>query len=351
MAKYLQSDPRRLPYRLRLSRIRLRFYVSGAVRLLWSLVVLSLAACASQGAVSVPEDAPLNTPTPITRTPFPSPTPPPFDMFARTNPSDLFYVYPSAVLQEIPIVSGSVQQGTLRVGDYHYAAYNRAGARSSISQHDLDWNLVDQLSFGPASELLFDEFDTYEPHLGSLAFNSEDGHIYVTVLDLASRRTGLVKVSLDPFRVGSTLRTPQFTYLDAIEFHAGWIYLPYDRVIGRMRWSEDGPDPATFRTFYIAPPWGIAQTIRIRNGKLYLVPENGGTPDEYEGIAVFALDRLIPSRPDRKLLNFPEYYYRIPLPLGDPDNEGLDLSPEDPSIAYATSAHGDTVWKIKLEGE
>jgi hypothetical protein len=286
-----------------------------------------------------------------------------FDVTAKTNPSDDFYVYPAEVVETIQIEEGRVQQGTLRVGEFHYAAHN-TGPLSFINKYDLDWKLVAQQEVGQAthSPLFGDpELEQYMAHLGSVALNPADGHIYFTVMETVggdvSGRSGLVKVNPETLEIVESFRIFTFTYLDAIEFDQvrglTRVYLPYGGVVGRMAWNAVGgrPNERSFTRFYTAPPWGVAQTVRIRDGKMYIVPATNATRDGYAGIAVFSLSELVASTPERKVLNQADYYYRVPLPASEPDNEGLDLAFEEGPFAYATDAAGKTVWKLRLEGE
>ena len=332
------------------------------------VALLLTVACGNGQAPSSPTPTAFPSPSPTaTRVPTVTPTPTPsFDVTAKTDPSDDFYVYPAAVVEEIAIEEGLVQQGTLRVGEFHYAAHNSRG-RSFISKYNLNWDLVAQLELSPQTHSpLFGEPDLEHdvPHLGSSSLNPADGRIYFTVTEAnalkdpdAIKRNGLLELNPETFEIVESIRLPAFVYVDGIEFSQvrglTYVWLPSGGVVSRLTWVpiRGRPKDGSFTRYYLDDPWSFAQTVRIRGGKLYLVTENGTTPDAYEGIAVFNLNELVASPSSAKVLNQAEYYYRIPLPVAEPDNEGLELAFEEGPYAYATSAHGDTVWKLRLEGE
>jgi len=202
----------------------------------------------------------------------------------------------------------------------------------------------------------------YSTHVGQPAFRVEDGFIYMFVMDLSTpydrRRTGILKFNTALQFQRFIDLSGTFTYLDAIAFQSGRIWLDYgvicsldfnellrtERVIDWVKYDYD------------TSTYSISQGLQIKDGKLYAVPEcdpeTPRTKPGKMGLIVYDLASLRPRTSGNKIINNPErnIYFELPE-KGKADHEAMDFVLGKSNEFWISSAAdgGLRVYKVRMK--
>ena len=208
--------------------------------------------------------------------------------------------------------------------------------------------------------------NTYKPHLGQIAFNYDDGMLYVPIMDTTNDpfKTAFLRFDSD-LNFEGWIDTSGFSpYIDGIAFDGDYIWIDYS-ILCRFNWKEmfdwenyklKSPSDSWDWTRYDRDHsiFSTAQGLQIRDDNIYIVPEcdpvSKRTKEGYTGIAVYKISELI-SRPPvgERIVNYPETVHYFELPeKGLADHEAFSFIADNLVIISSAADGGGSLWFLDI---
>lgn len=265
------------------------------------------------------------------------------------------------------------QQGIMsNPNGYYYTTENKGGGVTRVSTiYKLNSSLsevVASFSITAADLPLWDGVSgNYHSHFGQAAYNEEDEHIYVTIMDTGSKKSGLLEFDEDTQFVAFYDWSRISPYFDSIAFRGDELWFDYGVVshislskfkagnnTSNIDWTKYDVDHSLMNT---------SQGIRVVGDKFYYVPENDPNPlnapnndktlPDYRGVAVFNISSMN-ARVDINVpgeLSYPEKLYRFQIPETGADHEAMDFVIGSTTEFYISTAadSGENVYKVRIE--
>ena len=193
----------------------------------------------------------------------------------------------------------------------------------------------------------------YNLHLGQTTFNKIDQRIYISVMDISTpylkllmgelqgiirqkselynRRTALISfdLNLQDFRWYDWSSIS--SYFDTIHFEDCklWFDCGYLGVLDFKEFIENPSNLKVIKFDINRKKISKAQGLKIKNNTLYYIPEYDNvskrTKNEYLGINLFDITKLLERKGILKVNNNPEIVYRFQIPKIYGDYEAMDF--------------------------